>query len=241
MLENNTNKIIWSNYMGVSEAGSNEIYQEFKNRDVVNFFMEQGKLLTIPKGTAVYSPGEAADKIYYVNHGEIKVSRSTNDGKEIILDILGPGSIFGEVEVICGRDRKNLLLTKKDTILHFITSATFNEKLLNEPRLFSWFLKKISDKQLKTEDLLENLLFKSANAKVALMLLDLAKNHGVNIDKGVLIDYIITHQEIGNTIATTRETVSYAFMEFRQLGWIDTVKRRTVILNREALEEVASE
>ena len=81
----------------------------------------------------------------------------------------------------------------------------------------------------------------TANAKVANVLLDLAKSHGVKNEKGLLVDYLITHQEIGNTIATTRETVSYAFMEFRQMGIIGTLKRRTIILNQKALETVAAD
>ena len=77
-------------------------------------------------------------------------------------------------------------------------------------------------------------------AKVAFLLLNLADKYGIRKkNKEILIDYPITHQEIGNIIATTRETVSYAFMEFRQNGIINTMKRRTVILNEEKLKDIS--
>ncbi len=227
--------------MGVSGLYERHLTSALNSQEIAHFFMEFGKLVTYSKGTALYTPGEISDKIYCVNHGEIKVSRSTNDGKEIILDLLGPNSVFGEVETISNINRKNTALAKKDTILHCISKATIEEKMKQDSRIALWMIYKTSQKQMKTENLLENLLFKSANAKVANVLLDLAKTYGTKNERGLLVDYLITHQEIGNTIATTRETVSYAFMEFRQLGIIDTLKRRTVIVDQKALEKVAAD
>ena len=227
--------------MGVSGLYERHLTNALNSQEVTHFFMECGKLVTFSKGNALYAPGEVSDKIFCINHGEIKISRSTNDGKEIILDLLGPGAVFGEVETISNINRKNTAIAKKDTILHCVSKSTLEEKMNQDPRIALWIVNKISQKQIKTENLLENLLFKSANAKVANVLLDLAKTHGVKNDRGILIDYLITHQEIGNTIATTRETVSYAFMEFRQMGLIDTIKRRTIILDQEALEKVAAD
>lgn len=227
--------------MGVSGLYERHFASALNTQEVTHFFMECGKLVTYAKGTALYAPGELSDKIFCINHGEIKISRSTNDGKEIILDLLGPGAVFGEVETVSELNRKNTAVAKKDTILHCVTKSTLEERMSQDPRIALWMVNKVCQKQMKTENLLENLLFKSANAKVANVLLDLAKTHGVMHEQGILIDYLITHQEIGNTIATTRETVSYAFMEFRQMGLIDTVKRRTIILDKEALERVAAD
>ena len=211
----------------------------FSPQEVTHFFMEYGKLVTYHKGNSLFSPGEMGDKIYYVNHGEVKVSRATNEGKEIILALLGPGDIFGEAEAIGGQEWKNSAFAKKDTILHQISRETLLDRMQKDPKTALWVSTRLANQQLKTENLLEGLLFKSASAKVAHVLLELAENHGVISTEGTLIDYMITHQEIGNSIATTRETVSYAFMEFRQLGLIGTKKRRTVILDRPALERMA--
>jgi CRP/FNR family transcriptional regulator len=210
------------------------------SQEVMQFFMEQGKLVTFKKGQAICSPGTVADRIFLVNHGEIKVSRGTNDGKEIILDLLSAGDIFGEAETITSAEWKNSIIAKKDSILHAISHDTIIQKMAKEPRIAMWLMQRVGAKQLETENLIENLLFKSANAKVAQVLLELARHYGKSSSNGTLIDYLITHQEIGNTIATTRETVSYAFMEFRQMGLIDTIKRRTLIKDFNGLKELAA-
>jgi CRP/FNR family transcriptional regulator len=207
--------------------------------EITQFFMEQGTLVTFQKGQNIFSPGEAGDRIYLINHGEVKVFRGTNDGKEIILELLGAGAIFGEAEAISNSDWKNAAVAKRDCILHSISKEALLAKMGKDPKIAMWLVQRVGSKQLETENLLESLLFKSANAKVAGILLDLAKNFGRDMEEGTLIDYMITHQEIGNSIATTRETVSYAFMEFRQMGLIDTIKRRTVIKNTEGLQALA--
>jgi len=225
--------------MGISGLVERERYANLNGTQIMHFFMEWGNLSTISKGNALFRPGETGDQVYYVSHGEVKVYRSTNDGKEIIMELLGPGSIIGDAEALSGVAWKNTAITKQDTIVHAISRKILLERIAKEPKIAFWMLERLSRKQLDTENQLEGLLFKSANAKVAQVLLDLADRYGEQADEGLLIDYLITHQEIGNTIATTRETVSYAFMEFRQAGLIDTVKRKTLIKNRSALNEIA--
>ena len=225
--------------MGMSGIYEKHPTNSLHGQEVTHLFMEYGKLITFSKGTALYAPGEVSDKIFCINHGEIKIYRSTNDGKEIILELLGPDSVFGEVELAGKLNRRNTAIAKVDTILHYLTQETLEKRIKQDPRVASWMITKISQKQIRTENLLENLLFKSAEAKVAGVLLELAKIHGVRDKNGVLIDYLITHQEIGNTIATTRETVSYVFMKFRKIGIINTPGRKTVILDQTALEKIA--
>ncbi len=208
-------------------------------QEITQFFMEQGKIMTFHKGQPIFSCGSKGNRIYLINHGEVKIGRSTPDGKEIILDLLGPGDLFGEAEAITNQNWKNTALAKKDTILHWVPREILLRQMAKDPRISLWLLQRIGAKQLETENLLETLLFKSAHSKVAKVLLELAKHHGQKKQNGTMIDYLITHQEIGNTIATTRETVSYAFMEFRQMGLIDTVKRRTLIKDMDRLEEMA--
>jgi len=225
--------------MGISGLVERERYANLNATQIMHFFMEWGNLSTVQKGNTLFRPGEAGGEVYYISHGEVKVYRSTNDGKEIIMELLGPGSIIGDAEALSGLDWRNTAVTKRDTIVHVISRKILLERVAKDPKISSWMLERLARKQLDTENQIEGLLFKSANAKVAQVLLDLADRYGSEADEGLLIDYLITHQEIGNTIATTRETVSYAFMEFRQAGLIDTVKRKTVIKDRSALHQIA--
>jgi len=189
--------------------------------------------------TLIYSPGDPAEHLFLIESGEVKVSRFSSEGRELTLEHLGPGDAFGELEVLLGRPRESQALARLDGTLLLLEREQLRALADAEPAFGRWLTQLMSERQARLQELLETLLFKSANGKVAQVLLQLAADHGEATSSGTLINYPITHQEIGNLIATTRETVSYAFMEFRQRGLISTCQRKTVILDRDELSEVA--
>lgn len=202
-------------------------------------FRDSGQRRQVRRHALIFSPGDNASHIYMVGHGEVKISRYTPEGRELTLDHLGPGEVFGEMEILLERARESQALARTDCILYQLEKEMLSSLIETDPQFSLWLTRIMGQRQAKMENWLESLLFKSANGKVAQILLQLARNHGVKISGGTLIDYPITHQEIGNLIATTRETVSYAFMEFRQRGLISTRQRKTIVHDLERLGEVA--
>jgi CRP-like cAMP-binding protein len=207
--------------------------------DGLQVFHQMGQLRSIKRGTQIYSPGDHASCVYLISQGEVKLSRYTPEGRELTLDHLSPGEIFGETEILLGMVRESQAVARADVVAYAIDSDTLLQLITEQPKFGFWMTRFMGARQARMENRLESLLFKSANGKVAQVLLTLAKEHGKDAEDGTLIDYPITHQEIGNLIATTRETVSYAFMEFRQLGLISTNQRRTVVHDMQALGELA--
>lgn len=202
-------------------------------------FREQAMMRQYPRHSLIYSPGERASAIYMVGHGEVKLSRYTPDGRELTLDHIGPSSIFGEMEILLDRSRESQALARTECVIYQMDKNSLMKVIGSNPQFGLWLSKVMSQRQSRMEDRLETLLFKSANGKVAQILLKLAGQYGEQLSEGTLINYPITHQEIGNLIATTRETVSYAFMEFRQRGLISTRQRKTIVHDLGELEAVA--
>ena len=204
-----------------------------------NLFREHGTMRQYRRHSLIYSPGDSASHIYMVGHGEVKIARYTSDGRELTLDHLGAGGIFGEMEILLGRPRESQALARTESVIHMMERETLYALIGAYPTFGMWLTRVMGLRQARMENRLESLLFKSATGKVAQVLLKLAHEHGEETQGGTLINYPITHQEIGNLIATTRETVSYAFMEFRQRGLISTKQRKTIILDLDELGEVA--
>ena len=202
-------------------------------------FREQAMMRQFPRHSLIYSPGERASAIYMVGHGEVKLSRYTPDGRELTLDQIGPSSIFGEMEILLDRSRESQALARTECVIYRMDKDSLMKVIGSNPQFGLWLSKVMSQRQSRMDDRLETLLFKSANGKVAQILLKLAGQYGEQLSEGTLINYPITHQEIGNLIATTRETVSYAFMEFRQRGMISTRQRKTIVHDLGELEAVA--
>ncbi|HKI98540.1 MAG TPA: Crp/Fnr family transcriptional regulator [bacterium] len=187
----------------------------------------------------IYSPGDAATHVCLVERGEVKLSRFTAEGRELTLEHLGAGEVFGEMEILLQRPRESQALARSECVVYQLERETLFALAQTHPDFGLWLTQRMGERQARLHERLETLLFKSASGKVAEVLLHLAEAYGEPTPRGTLINYAITHQEIGNLIATTRETVSYAFMEFRQCGLISTRQRKTIILDAARLGEVA--
>ena len=203
------------------------------------FIQQYGQLKTYKKHSLIYSAGDAATTVFMISTGEVKISRYTTEGRELALEHLSSDMIFGETEVLMGKIRECQATARTNLIVYAVEREILISHLQNDPGFSLWLSQQMALRQARMESRLESLLFKSANGKVSQVLLKLAEEHGRKNGEGILIDYPITHQEIGNLIATTRETVSYAFMEFRQQGLISTKQRKTILHDIEGLELIA--
>jgi CRP/FNR family transcriptional regulator len=209
--------------------------------DPTPVFEAHGSPVTLRRGAPVYTPGQSPAHIYWIAEGEVSLVRHTVDGREFTLDVHREGSVFGEQELLLDTPRHCEAVCRTDTRLVALTAQTV-WTLRKQSADFAWWLSRVlAERQTRLESRLEALLFKSAPGKVAQVLVDLAQEYGRPATGGTLIDYPITHQEIGSMIGTTRETVSYAFMDFRQKGLIATQQRRTIVRDLRKLEEAALE
>lgn len=192
-------------------------------------FAAHGSALEFRRGSLVYTADAAPSHVYWIREGEVSLVRHTPDGREFTLDVHRSGSVFGEQELLLDMPRHSQALCRADCGLLALTRQAVWE-LRRDSADFAWWLNRVlAVRQSRLQSRLETLLFKSAPGKVAQLLLDLAQDYGRPEGEGTLIDYPITHQEIGSLIGTTRETVSYAFMDFRQRGLIATRRRRTIV------------
>lgn len=202
-------------------------------------FRRQGNPRQVKRNVVLYAPGEPANAVYWITEGEAKVCRTSPDGRELTLDFLAIGEVFGELEALTGSARESQAVARTDLSVLALEREALLAATEAEPRLGLWLAQRMSIRQSRMASRLEALVFKSAYGKVAQVLTSLAQTHGRPTPEGTLIDYVITHQEIGNLIATTRETVSYAFMEFRQRGLIATRQRRTIVRDLKGLVDLA--
>jgi CRP/FNR family transcriptional regulator len=162
-------------------------------------FREHSILRPYPRHALVFSPGDRASHLYLVCHGEVKISRTTADGRELTLDHLGPGGVFGETEILLRLPRESQALARTECALYQMERETLLALVEEDARFGMWLAHMMGERQARTEHRMEALLFKSANGKVAQVLLKLAADHGENTATGTLINYPITHQEVALT------------------------------------------
>lgn len=183
----------------------------------------------------IYLPGDQADKIYLLKKGKVKISRISEEGKLLTLAILGPGDFFGEMalldsEIPNENYRDEIAEAIEDTYLCMIDKASFEMILQSKPKLNLKVTKLIGFRLRTIENQMENLLFRDSVGRLEFLLVKLAKDFGIPHPEGVLIDIKLSHQDLGNLINSTRQTVSETITRFKQEGKIKVLGKKILLL-----------
>lgn len=187
----------------------------------------------------VYGQSDSGDVVYLIKEGRVKIYKLSPEGKELTLAILEPGEIFGEMALIDEGPRDTIAETLDDALLCVIRRRDFELLLKKKPELALRVTKLIGVRRREIKNQLENLVFRSAPSRLALLLMALAEKHGVRDSQGIIVNVKLSQQELANLIGTARETTSALLNEFKRLGLIDIQSRRIKVLDQWQLKKVA--
>jgi len=194
----------------------------------------------LKKKEIIYLPGDSSDKVYLLKKGRVKVSRLSEDGREMTMTLLEPGEFFGESALYAEQPtRSTMAEALDDAMICSIYRPEFEQMLKREPDLALRVTKAIGRRRREIESRLEDMVFRSVPARLAHLLLKLAGQYGKEKKVGLLIDVGLTHLEIANLIGSTRETTTTQLNNLKRSGLIDIRKRNIYITDRAGLEELA--
>ena len=192
------------------------------------------------KKSLIYLPGDVSDQVYLLKEGRVKISKISEDGREITLVILEPGEIFGESAIVADdEERSSVAEALENAYLCIISRRDFEEFINNKPELALSITKLMGFRRRQIETMLEDLVFRGVHERIALLLLRLADLHGKAVGDKKLIDISLTHYDYANLIGSTRETTTACLNDFKREGLIEFQKRKVVILNERGLKERA--
>jgi CRP-like cAMP-binding protein len=195
------------------------------------------RMESVKKKTTIFLPGDPSRQVYLLKEGRVKISRISEEGRELTLALLGPGEIFGELEALDDLPRDTLAEALEETQLCVIHKELFLEMLRRRPELSFRLIKLIGFRMRRIESRIEDLVFKDVPARLAHLLIELSKSYGKASPQGIRLQVKITHQEIANLIGSIRETVSAALGEFKKEGLIAFEGRRIVLLRPDLLKK----
>lgn len=189
----------------------------------------QAKMMEAKKDQTIFLPSDVSNSIYFLKEGKVKISSFSDEGKELIFAILGPGEIFGELAIAGQTNREQIAATTEDAIICYVNVEEFENFLASHPRLSLRITKLIGFRLKKIRSRLERMWFKSAAERVKSLLSDLIEEHGIKIGDEREIRLNLTHQDIANLAATTRQTVTSTFNELEREGIITYDRRRILV------------
>jgi CRP/FNR family transcriptional regulator, cyclic AMP receptor protein len=173
----------------------------------------------IGKDEILFSQGESADSVFYIQKGKAKITVVSNQGKEAIVAIIGSGDFCGE-GCLAGQPRR--LATVKamtECVIMRVDKTTMVRVLHDEPEFFQMFVSHLLTRNSRVEADLVDRLFNSSEKRLARLLLLLA-NFGREGTPEPIIPKI-SQETLGEMVGTTRSHVSFFMNKFRRLGFVD--------------------
>ena len=176
-------------------------------------------ILEFYKDQHVFEQGDVADTVFYIQKGKVKLTVLSEQGKEAVVAILGPGQFFGEGCMNGHKLRISTTTAMEDSVITSVTKEAMLAALHDEPKFSEMFMAYLLTRNSRIEEDLIDQLFNSSERRLARMLLLLA-NFG-KAGSPQQISPNISQETLAEMIGTTRSRVSHFMNKFRKLGLID--------------------
>jgi CRP-like cAMP-binding protein len=192
-----------------------------------------------PKGNVILSQGDEGQALFLIRRGQVKVSVLAEDGREVILSVLGPGSFFGEMALLDDEPRSAHVIAMEDTTILQLRREDFRNRLKAAPELAVSLLRELSRRLRRADDTIASLMLLDVNGRVAHLLLELAKEEGG--EGGTRITRRLTHASIGQMVGASRETVSRTMRNLVLRNVVGVTRREIALLDPGALRLAAQQ
>ena len=192
-----------------------------------------------PKDT-IFTPGDPDDQLYFLLSGTVRLYKIYGDYKEATTAFLKDGGIFGKLDLVEGRWQDVFAEAVTESRVAGIQKASLERVIKSDPVFALKLFSSLSERLRQSDEVIESLLHREVSTRLATLLLNLGERFGEDNGVGRLIDVRLTHQDLANMIASTREAVSKVMSEFQRDGVVESRNRRIAIVNGDALAEYAS-
>ena len=153
----------------------------------------------------------AGETFFLISNGSVKITRMSDDGREVILAILGEGDFFGEMALLDGEGRSANVVALEDAEVLTLQRSDFLDILERFPKIAIHLLKELTTRIRHSDQQIESLSLSGAEQRIALVLIRLAEEMGQIKEGTVTIEHIPYQQDIANMAGTSRETVSRVY------------------------------
>ena len=207
--------------MTASEQAISEI-----SDPMVRELAARGQVRTFPKNAVIINEGDRGDSLYVILSGKVKVYVSDDDGREMILDLYGPGDYVGEM-ALDGRPRSASVMTLEPTSCSVVTRDELRSAIGANPDVAMSLIATLIDRARIATDNVKNLALMDVYGRVARLLLSLAKEEGGKL----VVPERMTQQDIADRVGASRDMISRIFKDLTVGGYV-TVENRQITINR---------
>ena len=191
----------------------------------LDVLQQHAKLRSYPRNIVVINEGDEASTLYVILSGQVKVFLSNEEGKEIIVNMQGPGEHFGELALVDSAPRSASVMTVKQSRLASISKPDFRKVLAEHPDIAFRLIQNLAGRVRVLSENIKNLALLDVYGRVAKTLLSLAREHNGKL----VIEERLTQQDIANRVGASREMVARIMKDLVNGQYITVEKKRIQI------------
>ena len=188
-----------------------------------------------PKKTSVFSEGDPAEWFYAVLEGKVKITKLSQDGKEIILEMIQPGELFGAVAVLKGFPYPANAVAMEDSRILRISRKNMMLILDRFPDLMFNMVQSLGDRLRDSHETTKSIALEKVGSRIAALLLKLSEQMGTRTAQGVELNIKLTKQDIAEMVGTTVETAIRTMSRFKKQGLIKEDAGKIIIVDADGL------
>lgn len=194
-----------------------------------------------PKDTYIFFQGDPPDALYVIWRGHIALVRHTPEGRDVVLDVVGPGRMVGELAIFEAVPYSASAKTLDEVAVVAIPREDFLRMLERYPRLAYAVIYDLARRVRHLGDLVQSLVIERVEQRLARLLIRLATATGQQHNHYILIPLPLTRQDLADMIGTTVETTIRTLSRMRKEGIVDTTRGHILIRDLERLRDIAEE
>lgn len=197
---------------------------------------DNSEVLKRPKFNFLYHFDDPSDTTFLLIKGIVKTGLHSDDGREIIKNVIHPGAVFGELGVVGERCRTEFARAmNEDVTVCAVKVSAIRSIMSRNAELAFKMMDKIGERLRKTEGKLEALIFKDARERIIDFIRNTAENRGRKVGFEMMFKHCLTQQDIANLTGTSRQTVTSVLNELRKENKIYFNRRSILIRDMEGL------
>ena len=195
--------------------------------------------IRLKPGEFLFTPEEDKERLYVLKEGRIRVYKVNSEGRELTLDMVGPGIVFGEMALTAHRLQDAYAQAMEECVTIPMSRPELEHLLLEQPQVALRIVHQLSERLRLYQNRMEDISLKVVPSRLASLILQLIESEGVMSSKGYKIPTRYTHRYLSTLIGTSREAVTKAFAQLQDEGVVELFRRYIYVKDIEALRRIA--
>jgi CRP/FNR family transcriptional regulator, cyclic AMP receptor protein len=204
----------------------------------VDTLLKYSRVECYPEGEEIFAKDSPPTFMMLVLRGSVRVGAISLAGREVVLNIIDPGELVGEIGMLDGRPRSGDAVAMTDCELLVLNRRDFMPLLEKHADICLMLIKILCEKLRHTSEQVEDLVFRDVEQRIAKALLQLCDRFGRPDKAGCLRELHLSQSELATIIGITRESVNKQLRAWQRAGFVDLAKESIVIRDCAALEQL---